>query len=344
MEARGAFELALAVFIRCRTARARKLKLKSAQSGKDTESLSSRQSCKQFLQIRTSLWFTLKSLVMGTYFMVLNISLLFIRALAVSLLLACWCGAALAAQTICGELKVALYEHGAMYYFDQQQKPKGIDLDIIDELERRSGCKFVRSVDSRIRIWTQMEQATLDMTVSAVANPERERYAQFLLYITGRNYALLQQDLPKSAYTLQGFLEQTDLKLGVIKTFRHGATFDHFVQQLRAQNRVIEVADYLSLYRIFKAKRVDAIIGLPVSWGQHDIRQTYLSEAQIMDWAPYERIEAGLALSRARIPPSTVQLLQVHLKAMLQDGTVLKIFRRHVSEPHASNLVLEAYR
>ncbi len=262
-----------------------------------------------------------------------------------TLLLALSCpGLSWAAQSACGELKVAFYEHGAMYYLDQQQKPRGIDLDIIEELEKRSGCTFIRSIESRIRIWTQLEQASLDMTVSSIATAEREKYAQFLMYITGRNYALLQSNLAKSAYSLSGFLEHPELKLGVIKTFRHGAVFDQLVQQLRAQNRIVEVADYLSLYRIFKAKRVDAIIGLAISWGQHEIRETYLSEAQIMDWAPHEHVEAGLALSRARIPQSTVNLLQQHLKSMLQDGTVLKIFRRHIGEPHASNSMLEAYR
>lgn len=253
--------------------------------------------------------------------------------------LALFCLSALVQTTAsanpCGELRIAFYEHGALYYLDQQQKPHGIDLDIIEELERRSACQFSRSLDSRIRIWTQLEQASLDMTVSGIPNPEREKYAHFLIYMTGRNYALLQPDLPKSAYSLQGFLEQSELKLGVIKTFKHGPVYDQLIQQLRAQNRVVEVADFISLYRIFKARRVDAIIGLPTSWGQAEIRQTYLSEAQIMDWAPHERIEAGLVISKARVPQATVQLLQQHLKAMLQDGTVLKIFKRHINEAQA---------
>ncbi len=346
MEARGAFELALAVFIRCthcRTARARKLKLKSAQSVKDTESQPYRQSCKQFLQIPAKVSVKL-STVLLRFPDYLPMYAAFHSKLCRTLfcLLAVWLNHATASP--CGELRVAFYEHGALYYLDQQQKAHGIDLDIIDELERRSGCQFIRNLDSRVRIWHQIEQASLDMTVSGIPNPEREKFAYFLIYLNSRNYALLQQDLPKTAYTLQGFLDHGELKLGVIKSFRHGPVYDQLIQQLRSQNRILEVADFASLYRIFKARRVDAIIGLPTSWGQADMRHNYLSEAQVMDWAPHEKIEAGLVISKARVPANTVQLLQHHLKAMLQDGSVLKIFKRHISDASAYNTLPEPYR
>jgi polar amino acid transport system substrate-binding protein len=101
---------------------------------------------------------------------------------------------ALAADdSACGHLKLAFYEHGALYYKNENGDYAGIDKDVVDELARRTGCQFDTVLESRVRIWKQMESNLLDLTVSGIPNQERRAYANFFLYISSKNYVLLQR-------------------------------------------------------------------------------------------------------------------------------------------------------
>jgi len=204
-------------------------------------------------------------------------------------------------NTVCGSFKVAFYEHGALYYKNINGDYTGIDKDIIDELAHRTGCQFETSLESRVRIWSQMEKNVLDISVSAIEIPEREKYAYFINYITARNYALLQNDVPVRAQTMAGFLANSSLTVAVVKSFRHGVVFDAWLDKLRSENRVHEVADFRSLFRVFKAHRVDAIIALPISWGQLTVKEEFLENARIFDWASNDKFDAGLVISKKRV-------------------------------------------
>ena len=136
---------------------------------------------------------------------------------------ACLAGSAAAAS--CGPYTVAMYEHGALYYRSGEQWA-GIDKDIVDELARRTGCELRMTRDSRIRIWTMLKDGTLDMTMSGISTPEREGFARFTPYLQSRNMLLLRNEVARHAATLEQFAAQPELKIAVIKGFRHGATYD----------------------------------------------------------------------------------------------------------------------
>ena len=244
----------------------------------------------------------------------------------------------------CGSFKVAFYEHGALYYKNKNGDYTGIDKDIIDELARRTGCRFETSLESRVRIWSQMENNVLDISVSAIEIPEREKYAYFVNYITARNYALLQNDVPVRAQTMAGFLADHSLTVAVVKSFRHGAVFDSWLDKLRLENRVYEVADFRSLFRVFKAHRVDAIVALPLSWGQLMVKEEFLENARIFDWASNDKFDAGLVISKKRVDKKIVELLQQAMQEMNEDGTTEAIFKRHISSSIAHELVLDKYK
>ncbi len=96
-----------------------------------------------------------------------------IKGILLSCLVCLQAPAALAAA--CGEYSAAFYEHGALYRKEADGNWSGIDKDILDEVAKRSGCRFNTMLDSRIRIWTRLEQGTLDVTVSGIATAERGR-------------------------------------------------------------------------------------------------------------------------------------------------------------------------
>lgn len=244
-----------------------------------------------------------------------------------------------AAPPECGTLGLAYYELGALYY----QKPDGgwagIDKDIVDELEKRTGCHFQATLESRVRIWTQLSTGKLDMSVSGIPTPEREKFARFIPYFATRNYVLQPKGLPAAAGTAEGFLAIPEYKVAVVKSFKHGTDYDAWLDKLRAQGRVFDAPDFRSVVRLLKIGRVQAVLALPTSWVQVLEQEGMTGDVRVLDWSPRDSVPHGLILSRERVPLATAERFARAIQDMRDDGTLLAIFKRHVGADLAAALL-----
>lgn len=244
---------------------------------------------------------------------------------------ACLAGSAMAAS--CGPYTVAMYEHGALYYRSGEQWT-GIDKDIVDELARRTGCELRMTRDSRIRIWTMLKEGTLDMTMSGISTPEREGFARFTPYLQSRNMLLVRNEAARHGSTLEQFAAQPELKVAVIKGFKHGATYDAWLERLRKQGRVYDTPDYATLLRLFQFGRVHAIFQLSSNVDLLN-RDTQLhGKFRVLDLVPRENVQGSLVISRL-IADTSATRLELALRAMREDGTIKIIMERHTSPERA---------
>lgn len=243
-----------------------------------------------------------------------------------------------AAATPCGSYRVAFYDHGALNSRHADGRWRGIDTDVVEELARRTGCRLEMVLESRVRIWTMMEAGNLDMTVSGIANPEREAYAHFIPYIISRNYVLLSKEVDAKVQSLEQLTADPRYKVAAVKSFRHGKTLDAWLAGLRAQGRVYDAVDFTTLMRLVKSGRVQAVIALQTSWVPLRA-ETAAAGLRIMDWAQNDVVVGGLVLSRKRVPGTTVALFAKTIAAMRQDGTLEAIFARHMGAELAAAMV-----
>jgi polar amino acid transport system substrate-binding protein len=256
------------------------------------------------------------------------------------LLLSCLLGlAAAAAQAACGPLEVAMYEHGALYYRDNEGW-RGIDKDVVEELARRTGCPLQMRLESRVRIWNMLRDGALDLSVSGIATPERLQFAYFLPYLQTRNVVLLRSDVEQPMVSMAQFQANPRLRVGVIKSFKHGASYDAWLDQLRAQGRVYETADYTSLLRLFQNGRVHAILQLNSNVAALQRDAGMATSFRTLDWVPQENVLASLVVSRKRVPGPVRQALEQALHAMREDGTLRNIIERHVGAERATAMLL----
>lgn len=241
------------------------------------------------------------------------------------------------AATPCGRYQVAFYDHGALNYRHADGLWRGIDRDVVAELARRTGCELTPLMESRVRIWTMMQAGLLDMTVSGVASPDRKAFANFIPYITVRNFVLLSKNVDATVRSLDDLAADPRYKVAAIKSFRHGPTFDAWLEKLRAQGRVYDAVDFTALMRLVKIGRVHAVIALQTSW----VPLRAESEAaglRVMDWA-HDPLVGNLVLSKKRVPEATAALFAQTIAAMRQDGTLEAIFARHMGAELAPALV-----
>jgi polar amino acid transport system substrate-binding protein len=245
-------------------------------------------------------------------------------------------------QPVCGDYTLAFYELGALYYRNAAGEHVGIDKDVVDELSRRSGCKFRTVVESRVRIWDQMAKQKLDLSVSGIATPERLQFAEFLPYFQTRNYVLMRRELALTLSTPEAFLAAPRRRVAVVKSFKHGAVLDAWLTSLRQQHRVEELPDFESVLRVFKSGRVDALLALPTSLTRMHGTDTSLEQASVLDWAPKERIVHALIVSRERVSAVDRETLRASLLSMQKDGTLEAIFKNHVDGTLAQAMRLDS--
>lgn len=251
----------------------------------------------------------------------------FRRHLAIQAFALMLCTLPVAAAWACGPYRVSFYEFGRFYFRDDQGQAQGIDVDLIEQLARRSGCQLLPELNSRVRIWEKLSRGELDITVSGVATPEREQLAEFWPYLRTRNHALMRRSIASQLSTPAAFLADTQRRVVVVKSFRHGRFFDAWLERLRGEGRVHEAADFDTAMRVFRAGRVDLMLAHPINLL---LPAREMDELVLMDWAPGDDVLASLVLSRQRVAAKDRERLHDALNALLADGSMDSILVRHL--------------
>lgn len=244
----------------------------------------------------------------------------------------------------CGPYSVAFYEIGSLYYRQVDGSFAGIDKDLIEELARRSGCRFDARTESRVRIWTQLEQGGLDLSVSAIPTPEREKFGWFLPYYRTRNFALLRADQAERYASASAFLADRERRAVVVRGYKHGPAFDGWLDALRAQGRVSEVPDFPAALRVLQHGKADLLISGPVVMARLMQQEAWLHDYRFLDWAPQDQATGALVGARAKVPEADRLLLQRHLREMHRDGSLTEILRRHVGAKALETGLVETVR
>ncbi len=256
----------------------------------------------------------------------------FLKACALSLCLAAAGGAM--AQPLCpkgGPIRFAHYEFGLLY----SQSKGGIDDDVQKELARRSGCSFEVDVRPRARTWLDLESGQLDMAGSGVQTPARDRFAWFAHYVLEDNQVVLGPKVPAKVRSMADFVAHAGLEFGGVRSFSYSPFYDQQVAELVRLGRIYQVADTLSLYRMFDLGRFDAFIGSQFLIGFY-FKQLGLPVPQrVEDWDPAPATPSGLVIAKQRFSEAQAKGWQALISEMLIDGTMLRIVSRHLGQREA---------
>jgi len=236
------------------------------------------------------------------------------------------------AALACGPYSLAFYEYNALYYRGEDGRWEGLDKDLVDELSRRSGCRFETRLESRVRIWAQMAAGQLDITVSALPTPERERYADMLPYVESQQFVLMRPELASSLDSMAAFTAAPRRRLLIVRGYAFTPSLQAWIEALRSQGRLIEAPDQPSALRAFKAQRADAMILGANSLAVARRNDRAFAGFAALRYAPQEHTVGALALSRERVSEADRVRLRKVLQEMQRDGSLAVIKRRHLGE------------
>jgi len=122
------------------------------------------------------------------------------------------------------------------------------------------------------------------MTGSGIQTPERDAFAWFIPCLGLKNYVVTSA---ADAHTRPGdFRSNPELLFGVVRAFRHGPAADAYIDDLRSDGRVTEVADSEFLYKMLLAGRFHAFMALLPSIEFYIDQYKLQDKLAVSDWFP----------------------------------------------------------
>lgn len=247
---------------------------------------------------------------------------------------------AMAAPIDCGSkpIRLAFFKFGLLY-FEKDGKGQGIGQDVIDELIKRTGCKFKTQLMPRARTWNDLSTGYLDMTHDGIANKERLQISWFIPYNRIKNYAVLRKDVAAKLQGSESFLNQKKLQFGTVRSFKHGAEHENWLDRMKSEHRVQESVNIDILFNKLKLGRVDAILAPPSVYRKFLKDLNIENKFVVQDWAPNdEGILGCLVLTKKRFSEAEALKWQALVKEMKNDGTFKRIYATYLSEDDATRM------
>jgi len=245
------------------------------------------------------------------------------------------------AAEYCGNkpVKVGYFKLGYRFYVENG-KEKGMNVDILEELRKRTGCTFVSQEMSFARIWTELASGDLDMSLSGIWSPERDKTLWCAPSITSKNYAVLGSKARASVHSEGDFLKNGTLQFGVVRGYTHGKELDLWLKKMREAGRVEESANVDILFEKLKQGRIDGIFAFPFVYRKLLKELQMKDAAEVQDWFPEEKGIIGCTmLTKSRFSEAEANRWRALIRQMQSDGTLKKIFTRYVSPAEADQML-----
>ena len=214
---------------------------------------------------------------------------------------------------------------------DADGRLSGITADLMRETLRRMDCtaRFVELPWARgLR---NLEKGSLDILSGALPTAERARFAYFSVPIIRSPNVLFVSRAAAAKYRLRSLrdLIGTDFRLGAQIDVVYSQEYQALLQEPAFRERVVMVSSREGAWNMIKAGRLDGLIADEI---------TGVIEIDKLGLAPYMQ-DGGLvvsdepavvALSRKSVSPAFVEHFDQTLKAMLRDGTYVRIVQQYL--------------
>ncbi|MES2950439.1 MAG: transporter substrate-binding domain-containing protein [Pseudomonadota bacterium] len=211
----------------------------------------------------------------------------------------------------------------------------GIYPDLLRGLSDKEGCTFAMSEVPRARLEVLFETGRADVLIPASKTPKRDAVGTFIALVHNRAALLSLQSRRPTIKTTRELLEQTGLKVALVRGFDYGPVYQELVTALTKQGRVILEVDALSVARLLKAGTADLTImasTILAGAAQSDDRVRDMLDKLRVE--PLEELpwgDSGVYISNTALNPQDKATLLEALERAARSGEVWKGFQRYYS-------------
>ena len=210
---------------------------------------------------------------------------------------------------------------------------KGIYPDLLRSVSDKEGCTFNFTAVPRARLELLFETGRADVLIPASKTPKRDTHGVFVPLIQNRAMLISLQSNRAPIGSAQELLEQSNLKIVLVRGFDYGPAYQELVAALEKQGRLILEVDGLSVARLLKAGTVDATIMAPsiVAGAMQDddrvrdlITSLRFESLRELPWGT-----SGAYISNRSLSTEDKAALQVALERAARSGVVWKGFQQY---------------
>lgn len=211
----------------------------------------------------------------------------------------------------------------------------GIYPDLLRVMSEKEKCTFAMTAVPRARLEVLFETGRADVLIPASKTPKRDALGTFVALIQNRALLMSIQSKRPPIKTVQELLDQTSLKVALVRGFDYGQPYQDLITALGQQGRLILEVDPLSVARLLKAGTVDVTIMAPTILAgavQGDERVRDMVDTLRME--PLEELPwgtSGVYLSNTSLSPTDKTALLDAMERAAKSGDVWKSFQRYYS-------------
>jgi polar amino acid transport system substrate-binding protein len=208
----------------------------------------------------------------------------------------------------------------------------GISVDIVNEIARRTGCKFEFLWYPRQRLFVELEAGHIDMTMASLRTPERDTYARHL------PYAYLQYDLVLSAppgqhYTsLADFVARGTGRLNVTRGMNYDAAVETQLALLASAGRLEVVNDFETVFGKMEMGRADGTLATPPIYSRYLKSGSLRERASVIPMPEATPRFTGVYLSKKTVSMAVRQRYAAALKTMVAEQVVPGLYAKYFDD------------
>jgi len=211
----------------------------------------------------------------------------------------------------------------------------GIYPDLLRVMSDKEKCTFAMTAVPRARLEVLFETGRADVLIPASKTPKRDALGTFVALIQNRALLMSIQSKRPAIKTVQELLDQTSLKVALVRGFDYGQPYQELVTTLGQQGRLILEVDALSVARLLKAGTADVTIMAPTILAgavQGDERVRDMVDTLRME--PLEELPwgtSGVYISNTSLSPADKAALLESMERAARSGDVWRSFQRYYS-------------
>lgn len=153
------------------------------------------------------------------------------------------------------EVRVGIYENSPKVFTDNDGKPMGIFVDIIEEIARREGWSLLYVPASWPQCLANLETGVIDLMVDVAYSPERAKKYDFCINDILSNWA---QVYTRSGVQIRLITDLAGMRLVTLREGIHLVRLNNLAEGFGFHFNLTQVDNYEAVFRMIHEKKADA--------------------------------------------------------------------------------------
>lgn len=230
-------------------------------------------------------------------------------------------------------LRIGWEPYAVFTFSGPDGKPAGVDIELMKEIARESGCTLEFRQLPWARILLELESGRIDVTTSVKYIPERDAFALFSIpYRTGELALFTRRgESQRLAINELRDIAETGTRLTVINAYSYGTELDGVLAQPEVAALTERAPDYATAIRMLVNNRTDAFLVEDVDVMLAEAEALGLAQAVERHPLYIPGSDYHVMFSRVSVPPDLLSAADRTIDRLRRSGrlkALLESYRR----------------